>query len=86
MTEHANEKLRVAMLEVVDRQLEDGEPEETGATYKRLLESGHSDIEARRLIAIVVGDETLRVIKEDSPYQAERFARLLRKLPALPWD
>ena len=86
MTEQPNERLRAAMLEVVDRQMSTGEPRETSETYQRLLDSGHSDEEARRLIAIVVGDETLRVIKEESPYQPERFARLLNKLPALPWD
>ena len=74
------------MLKVVDQQLEDGEPTATRRTYQRLLKSGHSNDQARRLIAIVVGDETLRVIKEDAPYQAERFSRLLEKLPALPWD
>ena len=86
MTEQPNERLRAAMLEVVDRQLEDGDPKETGETYERLLNSGHTDEDARRLIAIVVGDETLRVIKEDAPYQRGRFAQLLKKLPALPWD
>ena len=86
MTDDPNDRLRAAMLEVVDRQLEDGEPKETSETYRRLLNSGHSDEDARRLIAIVVGDETLRVIKEDLPYQPERFAQLLNKLPTLPWE
>ena len=86
MTEQANEKLRAAMLEVVDQQMRTGDPEETMQTYERLLKSGHSDEEARRLIAIVVGNETLRVIKENSPYQVKRFVQMLEKLPALPWD
>ena len=86
MKEQPNERLRAAMLEVVKQQLEAGEPRETSETYQRLMDSGLSDTEARRLIAIVVGDETFRVLKEDSPYQHQRFVELLNKLPSLPWE
>jgi hypothetical protein len=86
MKDQPNERLRAAMLEVVNQQLETGEPSETAATHQRLMDSGLSDQESRRLIAIVVGDETFRVMKEDTPYRHERFVELLDKLPTLPWE
>jgi hypothetical protein len=81
-----NPVLRAALLEVVDNQLRDGTPPETGATLKRLKADGIPDKEARELIACVVSTEIFDVLKSGQPYQEERYVAGLRALPRLPWE
>ena len=46
-----NEMMRELILEVVENQLNSGDPPETGVTYKRLLSSGIPEPEVRRLVS-----------------------------------
>ena len=54
-----NKMMRDLVLEVVDNQLNSGDPPETGATYKRLLNAGIQEQEVKRLIACVGGQRTV---------------------------
>ena len=53
----SNPHLQAAIIEVVENQLRNDDPPQTGQTFKRLIEAGHSEKEAKRLIARVVSAE-----------------------------
>jgi len=79
-------ELNAAILEVLDNQLRDHDPPETGQTLERLIESGIDRAEARRLIACVIAAEIVAVMKTGRGFDRERFVARLHDLPAMPWD
>ena len=81
-----NPFLKQAILEVVNNQLKNLDPPETKETYDRLVASGISDQEARRLIGCVVTSEIHDVLKQKQPFDHGRFVKALNKLPRLPWE
>jgi len=81
-----NPVLKQTILEVVNNQLEALDPPETKQTYDRLVASGISDQEARRLIGCVVSSEIFDVLKQQQPFNHARFVKALNKLPILPWE
>ena len=82
--QQGNPHLKQAMLEVVDNQLRDNNPAETGQTYERLLGEGHSEKNAKELIAAVVVAETYFIMKAKEPFNLKRFTGMLEALPELP--
>ncbi len=84
--ENPNPVLKKAILEVVENQLRDLDPPETKQTYDRLRTEGCSDAEARRLIGCVVSSEIFDVLKQQQPFNRERFVGALNKLPRMPWE
>lgn len=83
MTSDAN-IARSAIFEVLDNQLKAGNPPETRETLQRLLASGHSEKEARRLLGCVVAAEIFAVLHEGKEYDHGRYVDALRALPKLP--
>jgi hypothetical protein len=81
-----NPHLQAAIMEVVDNQLRSNDPPQTQQTFKCLVEAGHAENEAKRLIACVVSAEIFDVLKKQEPFNLERFVKGLDKLPAMPWD
>ena len=81
-----NPALGAAIMEVVDNQLRDGTPPETRQTFDRLLADGHTEEEARRLIACAVTSEIFDVLKNRQPYDEARYITALHRLPTLPWE
>jgi len=57
-----------------------------GKPFKRLIEAGHSEKEAKRLIACVVSAEIFDTLKKNEPFNLDRFVRALNKLPTMPWE
>ena len=86
MKNQASPQVTAAILEAVDNQLRDLKPPETKETYDRLIKSGISDNEARRLIAVALSSEMFQMLKYKKNYSPERYIASLRKLPKLPWD
>jgi len=82
----ANPVLNAAIMNVVDNQLRSSDPPQTGQTFKRLMTAGHSEEEAKRLIACVVSAEIFDVLKQQQSFNLERFVKGLDNLPALPWE
>ena len=82
----ANPVLNAEIMKVVDNQLRSNDPPQTGQTLKRLMAAGHSETEAKRLIASVVSAEIFDVLKQQQPFNLERFVKGLDNLPVLPWD
>ena len=81
-----NPHLPAAIMEVVENQIRDNDPPQTRQTFKRLVEAGHSEKEAKRLIGCVVSAEIFDVLKKNEPFNLDRFVKGLNKLPAMPWD
>ncbi len=79
-----NPHLRAAFLEVVDNQLRDNDPPETKETLNRLMAEGHSEEEAKELIAQVVVVEAYDIMKTKTTFNRERFVRNLKALPQEP--
>ena len=86
MTERACPQLTESILQAVDNQLRDATLPEAKESYDRLISEGYSDEEARRLIGAVLTSEIHTVLKNDEQYNAERYVRMLRKLPRMPWE
>ena len=86
MKKQAGPQLTAAILEAVDNQLRDLNPPETKETYDRLVASGISDKEARRLIAVALSSEMFQMLKCKKEYNPARYIASLRELPKLPWD
>jgi hypothetical protein len=80
----SNKKLQHAFLEIIETQLRDEDPPETKRTFCRLIESGHSPQEAKRLLSVVVGLEVACVMKNQEPFNHARFVAALDLLPDLP--
>ena len=83
---NSNPVLNAAIMKVVDNQIRDSDPPQTRQTLQRLVADGHSEEEAKRLIACVVSAEIFDVLKQQQPFDLDRFVKALDKLPALPWD
>jgi hypothetical protein len=83
MNRKSSKILNQAIMEVVENQLHDGNPPETKKTFERLLEKGIKEQEAKRLIACVVVSEIYDVLKQQQPYNHERFVKALNQLPKL---
>jgi hypothetical protein len=81
-----NPALGATVMEVVENQIRNNDPPETQQTFKQLLAAGHSEKEAKRLIACVVSAEIFDVLKHREPFNRDRFMTALGKLPAIPWD
>ena len=82
--ETSNPRLKAAFLEVVENQLEAGDPPETKATLERLMSEGISKEDAKLYIAEAVCVEIWTTIKNQKPFDLERYIRNLRNLPDKP--
>ncbi|WP_100487078.1 hypothetical protein [Sporolactobacillus pectinivorans] len=75
-----NYHLKNLILEVVDRQLADNDPECTQQTLKRLMKEGCSRQRAIEMIGGVIAEEIYRLSKNKEIFNEERFAAGLAKL------
>ena len=81
-----NPRLKATILEVVDNQLRANDPPETRSTLDHLVAEGHSEDDAKELIACVVTSEIFDVMKNKEEFDLQRYVDALNKLPQLPWD
>ena len=72
--------LNSAVNEVLDNQLNDGDPPETKQTLDRLIASGHDEQAARKLIADVLFLEIRAVMDSGEPYDNDRYTSALSQL------
>jgi hypothetical protein len=86
MEKHPDQRLRQAIIEVVNAQLKENDPPETKQTLERLRRQGFTEQEALKLIGYVVASEVFAVLKEGRPYDAQKFLAALQALPTLPWQ
>jgi hypothetical protein len=79
-----NHRLKSAIIEVVENQLEANDPPEIKQTLDRLIFEGFSENEAKELIGNVVVMEVFEVVKAGNPFDIKRYAAALARLPELP--
>jgi hypothetical protein len=79
-----NQRLRSAIIEVVDTQIELNDPPEIRQTLNRLITEGYSENEAKELIGNIVVMEVFEVLKAGQPFDLKRYAAALARLPELP--
>ncbi len=75
------QKLHLAILKVIEKQIRDNDPAETQQTLQRLVSQGFSREEALELVGHVVASEVLGVIKDGRTYDHHRFVAALMALP-----
>ena len=75
-----------AIRDAVRTQIRTHEPPEAGQAYRRLRQDGHSDRGAVELIAAVLATEIFHMMTEQSEHDPLRYAKMLRRLPELPYD
>ena len=73
-----------AVVEVVENQLRENKPPETMRTLDRLMAMGESRENAIRYIAGALSVEIFEAMKNQSPYNEERYIKNLQALPKLP--
>ena len=86
MEKTEDQRLREAILEVINDQLKTNNPPETKQTLVRLQEEGFSEEETLKLIGYVVASEVFTVLKENRSYDQEKYISALNALPKLPWE
>jgi len=86
MQRNHNQKIRQAILEVINNQVQNNNPPETKQTLIRLQEQGYSRDEALKLVGYVVASEVSSVLQQNRPYDEGRYIDALKALPQLPWE
>jgi hypothetical protein len=86
MKKTEDQRLRQAILEVINNQIKENDPPETKKAYDRLMKEGFSEQETLKLIGYVVASEVFTVLKENRRYDHEKYIFALNSLPKLPWD
>ena len=76
-----NPHLKAAFLEAAENQLRDNDPPETRQTFERLLKEGFNEQDAKILIASAIAAESYAVLKTETAFNRDRFARNLGRLP-----
>jgi hypothetical protein len=86
MEKTEDQRLREAILEVINKQMKDNDPPETKLAFSRLREEGFSEEETLKLIGYVVASEVFTVLKENRRYDKGKYISALNALPKLPWE
>ena len=80
MAEKVNMRLQKIILEVVDRQMMLNNPPATRITFDRLVNSGHSEEDARKMIGSVLTGFIYDIMKDNIRFDEERYSHELDKL------
>ena len=86
MKKTEDQRLRAAILEVINNQIKDNDPPETKQALVRLQEEGLTEEDALKLIGYVVASEVFAVLKENRKFDKAKFISALNALPKLPWE
>jgi hypothetical protein len=76
--------LHAAVVQTVDRQVLENSPPETAEALARLQAAGYPREQARRMIGLVLALELTESSVQGRPFDDERYAAKLRRLPELP--
>ena len=73
-----------AIVEAVENQIKENTPPETNKTLERLIGLGETRENAIRYVASVLCVEIFEALKNETPYNEERYLKNLKALPKLP--
>jgi hypothetical protein len=83
--ERDRQRRKELMLRAVQEQMNSADTPEVRAHYDRLCSLGHSDTEARELIATVLAFYIWHTMREDD-YTYSDYVAELAKLPEIDWQ
>ena len=75
-----NMYLKETILQVVDNQVSENSPPITRETYERLQNLNYSNQQAKEMIAAILLEEMYDVLKNNEPFNEERYTRNLKNL------
>lgn len=79
-----NQRVKTAVIQVVDNQLEANDPPEMNQTLTRLVAAGYTEEAAKELLGTVVLAEVFEVLRKGEEFDLERYVAALNRLPDLP--
>ncbi len=82
--DETNPLLGEEMKKVVRNQIKQNDPPETKQTYDRLIKEGFPKDEVMRQLAVVVAAEIYNIMKNEEPFNQERYIKRLNDLPQEP--
>jgi uncharacterized protein with ATP-grasp and redox domains len=82
--DETNPLLGEEMKKVVRNQIKKNDPPETKQTYDRLIKEGFPKDEVMRQLAVVVAAEIYDIMKNEEPFNQERYLKRLNDLPQEP--
>ncbi len=81
-----NKIIQQQIFEIIENQIKGGTPPETKQTFERLIQSGHSEVDAKKYIGQCVAVELFHVMKHQQPFDEKRYVQNLLNLPKEPFD
>jgi len=84
METEKSQRIKSAIIEVVDTQIATDDPPETKQTFNRLISEGFSEKESKELIGTVVVAELFDVMQEGKEFDIDRYVDALDRLPERP--
>lgn len=83
--EHDDERFTEnALVQAVENQLEAGEPAFTQSVLNKLTLVGYSRQDSVQMMAMALAHEVDDMLRENRPFDMEKYERTLRALPTLP--
>jgi hypothetical protein len=76
-----NNRIKPKIIEIVDNQIKINNPTCTKETLERLVNTGLSEKESKELIGRVLIEEMYDILKNQVPFNEERYAKKLAMLP-----
>ncbi|PKP47721.1 MAG: hypothetical protein CVT94_10435 [Bacteroidetes bacterium HGW-Bacteroidetes-11] len=70
--------------QIIEKQIRQSDPPETALTYQRLVADSFTELEAKRLISMVVHVELFRLMRYGEAFNLKRYLDNLKGLPDLP--
>lgn len=74
-------RIKPKIIEIVDNQIKINNPTCTKETLERLVNTGLSEKESKELIGRVLIEEMYDILKNQVPFNEERYAKKLDMLP-----
>ncbi len=78
--------VREAFLEIVNSQITNNDPPETKQTFERLIKSGWSQQDSKKMIATCIAVEFYGIMTKQKPFNDERYLKNLKNLPEEPFE
>jgi hypothetical protein len=76
--------VRTQIFDLIKNQMNENNPPETNLTYNRLLNLGLTQFQTRQLIGQCIVVELEELMKNETPFNVERYIRNLKNLPNEP--
>lgn len=82
----SNEMIREQIFGIIEDQIKNNNPPETNITFKRLIEEGYDDYDAKIMIGQCIAVELYDAIKHGKKFNEKRYLKNLTQLPKEPFD